>query len=166
MIARVLVALDGSPRAPGVFDAAAEIAARFAATLYPFRALFVPPEFPAAAAGSRADTLPDHLTKVAVEDLLRIAARPTPPGVRIDAPTVRLGTPWRVIIEMSDELDVDLIVMGSHGYHALDRILGTTAARVANLALRDVLVVHDRSGRAVPPDRSSSPYRITGKRGR
>ncbi len=29
VIARVLVALDGSSRAPGVFDAAAEIAARF-----------------------------------------------------------------------------------------------------------------------------------------
>jgi universal stress protein A len=166
VIARVLVALDGSPRAPGVFDAAAELAARFGATLFPFRALFVPPEFPPAAAGSRADTLPDHLSKVAIDDLLRLAARPALVGARIEAPTVRLGTPWRLIIELSDELDVDLIVMGSHGYHVLDRILGTTAARVANLAQRHVYVVHDRSERAIPFDRSSSPYRSTGPRGR
>jgi universal stress protein A len=166
VIARVLVALDGSPRAPGVFDASAEISARFGATLFPFRALFVPPEFPAAAAGSRADALPDHMSRVAIDDLLRLAERPAPLGVRIAAPTVRVGTPWRLIIELSDKLDVDLIVMGSHGYHALDRILGTTAARVANLAQRHVYVVHDRSERAIPLDRSSSPYRSTGTRGR
>jgi nucleotide-binding universal stress UspA family protein len=162
VIARVLVALDGSPRAPGVFDTAAEIAARFSAVLFPFRALFVPPEFPPAAAGSRADSLPDYLFKIAIDDLLRLSSRPGPAGVRVDAPTVRLGTPWRLIIELSDELDVDLIVMGSHGYHTLDRLLGTTAARVANVARRHVYVVHDRSERAVPLDRSSSPYRKIG----
>lgn len=162
MIARILVALDGSSRAPGVFDAAAEIAARFGATLFPFRALSVPPEFPAAAAGSQADALPEHLTRVALDDLLRIAARPAPLGVRIDAPTVRVGRPWRLILEMSEELDVDLIVLGSHGYHGLDRILGTTAASVANLAHRHVFVVHERAERAVPLDRSSSPYRVPG----
>ena len=162
MIRRVLVALDGSPRAPGVFDAAAEIAARFGATLFPFRALFIPPEFPAAAAGSRADALPDYLTKVALEDLARLTARPAPSGVRIDAPTVRFGTPWRLIIEMSEELDVDLIALGSHGYHGLDRILGTTAASVANLAHRHVFVVHHHAERMVPLDRGSSPYRNPG----
>jgi nucleotide-binding universal stress UspA family protein len=36
---------------------------------------------------------------------------------------------------------VDLIVIGSHGYDALDRLLGTTAAKVVNHADRSVLVV-------------------------
>jgi universal stress protein F len=162
MIARILVALDGSPRAPSVFDAAAQLAARFGATMFPFRALFVPPEFPAAAAGSRADALPRHLTKTALDHLLLLAERPAPRGVRVDAPTVRIGTPWRLILDLSDELDVDLIVMGSHGYNALDAILGTTAARVANLARRHVFVVHSRGERAVPLDPASSPYRESG----
>ena len=48
MISRILVALDGSDRAPGVFAAAVELAARFRAALQPFRAVTVPPEFPAA----------------------------------------------------------------------------------------------------------------------
>jgi nucleotide-binding universal stress UspA family protein len=46
---------------------------------------------------------------------------------------------------VSDELDVDLIVLGSHGYYGMDRILGTTAANVANLAHRGVLVVRERA---------------------
>ncbi|HEY3816259.1 MAG TPA: universal stress protein [Polyangiaceae bacterium] len=164
MIARVLVALDGSARAPGVFDAAAEIAGPFGATLFPFRALFVPPEFPAAAAGSRPDTLPEHMTKVALDDLHRLTARPVPLTVRVDPPTVGFGTPWRMIVAMSEDLDVDLIVLGSHGYHALDRILGTTAASVANLAHRHVFVVRERAERTIPIDRGSSPYRTTGAR--
>ena len=61
MIARVLVALDDSARAEGVFDAASEIAQRFAARLHPLRVVSVPPEFPAAAAGSLADPLSTYL---------------------------------------------------------------------------------------------------------
>ncbi|HVU00723.1 MAG TPA: universal stress protein [Polyangiaceae bacterium] len=33
--------------------------------------------------------------------------------------------------------------MGSHGYGTLDRVLGTTAAKVVNHAARSVLVVRD-----------------------
>ena len=41
-------------------------------------------------------------------------------------------------------MKADLIVLGSHGYHGLDRLLGTTAGKVVNLARRNVLVVHGR----------------------
>ena len=36
-----------------------------------------------------------------------------------------------------------MIVIGSHGYGGLDRILGTTAARVVNHALCSVFVVRE-----------------------
>jgi nucleotide-binding universal stress UspA family protein len=159
MIAKIVVALDGSMRAPGVFDAAAEVATRFGASLHPFRAIFVPPEFPAAAAGSQRDPLPEHLSKEAAGELVRLVVRA--PHLAVAKPIVRVGQPWRLILEVADEVDADLIVLGSHGYHGWDRILGTTAARVANLAGRNVLVVHDRDGRAaVPPaPPPSSPYR-------
>ena len=159
MITKLVVALDGSPRAPGVFDAAAQVATRFGATVHAFRAVFVPPEFPAAAAGSRRDPLPEHLSKQGVHDLVQLAARA--PHLAVSTPIVRVGQPWRLILEVADELDVDLIVLGSHGYQGWDRILGTTAARVANLARRNVLVVHERADRALaaPPPSSGSPYR-------
>jgi nucleotide-binding universal stress UspA family protein len=155
MIGRLLVALDGSPRAPGVFDAAAEVATRFGAELHPFRAIFVPPEFPASAAGSQRDRLPEYLSKEAMDELSRLSARAA--HLSIGAPIVRFGQPWRLILDVADQLDVDLVVLGSHGYHGMDHILGTTAARVANLAHRSVLVVHERSDRALAPP--SPPYR-------
>jgi nucleotide-binding universal stress UspA family protein len=162
MIRKILVGLDGSPRAASVFEAALEIAVRFGATLQPFRAVFVPPEFPPAGAGGRSDPLPAHLSKRAHEDLVRLAARASALHITILPPLVRVGDPSKLIIDVSEELDVDLIVIGSHGYGGLDRILGTTAGRVANLAHRDVLVVHERADRLSTSSPSGSPYRRAG----
>jgi nucleotide-binding universal stress UspA family protein len=145
MIQRILVALDGSFRAPGVFDAAIEMARNFAASLSVVRAITVPPEWPPAAAGSPADPLPDHLRAVALEELASVVDRASSRGLVIPPFLVRIGAPWRVIVDVSEELDVDLIVIGSHGYGGLDLLLGTNAGRVANLAHRNVLVVHTRT---------------------
>ncbi|HEX8792229.1 MAG TPA: universal stress protein [Polyangiaceae bacterium] len=158
MINRILVAVDGSDRAPMVFAAAVEIAAHFRAALRPFRAVMVPPEFPAAAAGSRSDPLAWHLLETAEEELAQLIPD-APPGVLIEPPVVRIGQAWRLILAVADEIDADLVVIGSHGYHGLDRILGTTAARVANVSTRNVLVVHDHQDRAAVPEPTASPYR-------
>lgn len=158
MIRTILVALDGSTRAPGVYDAAAEIAERFGATLHPLRAISVPPEFPAAAAGSRTDPLPTHLTQEASEAIARIVSSVPSRNIVSRPPIVRVGEPWRLIIEVGDDIAADLIVIGSHGYHGLDRILGTTAARVANVAHRNVLVVHEHAEGATRRD-TGTPYR-------
>lgn len=50
-----------------------------------------------------------------------------------------LATPWNLRRRAHD--DVDLIVIGLHGYGTLDRILGTTAAKVTNHTDRNVLVI-------------------------
>lgn len=140
MIRKILVALDESRAAAGVFDAAAEIAIAFDAAIVPLRVIDVPPEFPAAAAGSLRDSLPEHLERVAKDDLAKITGRN--PRARVVAPLVVAGEPWRAILEQAETHDVDLIVLGSHGYQGLDRLLGTTAGSVANRARRNVLVVH------------------------
>ncbi len=144
MIRTILCALDASERAPGVFDAAAEVARAFGARLWLLRVVAVPPDFPPAAKLGQADPLPTYLIASALEDLRHLAARAA--ELRVERPVARSGTqPWRTILESAAELDVDLIVMGSHGYHGVDRILGTTAAKVANLAHRNVMVVHNRA---------------------
>jgi nucleotide-binding universal stress UspA family protein len=155
----MLVALDGSVRAPGVFVAALEIAERFGASVQPFRAIFVPPEFPAAAAGSAKDPLPELLERGARAEVSAIVSGATLGSVHVEPAIVRIGDPWRAILEVSDEVDADLIVVGSHGYHGLDRLLGTTAARVANMATRNVLVVHERADDAGPVAAHGAPYR-------
>jgi universal stress protein F len=142
IIERILVALDGSPRAPSVFAAAAELGIRFGATLHPFRVVSIPPEFPAAAAGTHADPLAAKIISEALDEL-RTLARPSA-GLFIAEPVVHVGQVWRAILEASETLDAHVIVMGSHGYHGLDRVLGTTAAKVVNLAHRHVFVVHCR----------------------
>lgn len=148
MLNRILVALDASARAPAVFDAAAELAQKYDAELYLVRAITVSPEFPPAAAASAADPLPDHLTRLAVIDLLELWKRA--PNLTTTTPiVVVVGQPWKAILDTARDLSADLIVLGSHGYHGWDRVLGTTAGKVANLSDRNVLVVHgekDRDG--------------------
>jgi Universal stress protein family len=64
VIRTILVALDETPIAPRVLVAANEIAHRFDARMLLFRAVMVPPEFPAAAANAMPDDpLPDHLAE-------------------------------------------------------------------------------------------------------
>jgi nucleotide-binding universal stress UspA family protein len=143
MIRSILAALDGSERAPGVFSAAAEVASRFGARIYALRVVLVPPEFPPSAAGMPADPLAEALHQRATDELAQLVRQR--PDLVIDPPIVREGQAWRGILEAAETFDVDLIVIGSHGYHGWDRILGTTAAKVANLARRNVLVVHGRA---------------------
>lgn len=143
MFRKILAALDSSERARGVFDVALSLARTAGARLYVIRVVTIPPEFPPAAAGSPADPLVAGMASEAMQDLSRIIAG-APDDVSIQPPIVRLGTPWRTILDAADERDVDLIIVGSHGYRRWDRVLGTTAGKVANGAKRNVLVVHDR----------------------
>ena len=145
MIRTVLVALDASARAPGVLAAACSIAQRFGAVVVPLRAIAIPPDFPPAAHLTRGDPLPAYLLAVAKNELTSLLAA-TPSGVNVEPPRVRVGQPWRAILDEADACDADLVVLGSHGYHGVDRILGTTAAKVVNLSTRSVLVVRDTAG--------------------
>jgi len=142
MFQKILVAVDVSERAVAVFDAAAALAEKLGATLRVVQVISVPAEFPPAAAASHVDPLPAHLTALAVRYLKELAERA--PLIATDEPIVAVGQPWRAILDTARELDADLIVVGSHGYHGWDRVLGTTAGKVANLADRSVLVVHER----------------------
>ncbi|HET6638002.1 MAG TPA: universal stress protein [Gemmatimonadota bacterium] len=57
---------------------------------------------------------------------------------------VRVGTPWREIVALAEELRVDAIVVGSRGLSAIQRLLlGSTAENVVRHASCPVLVVRD-----------------------
>lgn len=57
---------------------------------------------------------------------------------------VRVGTPWREIVELANELGVDSIVVGSRGLTGIQRLLlGSTAENVVRHAPCPVLVVRD-----------------------
>jgi nucleotide-binding universal stress UspA family protein len=139
MIRTMLAALDDTPRASGVFDAAAGLAERFGADLFVLRVIDVPPEFPAAGAGTPRDALPEFLSRAALEELGSITARH--PSVAAKA-IVRAGAPWRAILDVAEDVGADLIVMGSHGYSGLDHVFGTTEGKIVNRSPRSVYLVH------------------------
>jgi nucleotide-binding universal stress UspA family protein len=142
---KILTAVDASTRAEGVFKLAVDIARTAAARLYVLRVVIVPPEFPAAAPGSPKDPLIARTAGTAMHELSQLVAA-APDDVLIQPPIVRVGVPWKVILETAEARDVDLIVLGSHGYKGWDHVLGTTAAKVADRAERNVLIAHERRG--------------------
>jgi nucleotide-binding universal stress UspA family protein len=78
----------------------------------------------------------------------------------IDTVNVTLtgSSPWRVILDYAEQNDIDLIVMGTHGRHGVDRmILGSIAEQVVRRAHCPVLTIRardtkvDRDGPIIVP---------------
>jgi len=139
MLKRILVALDASPRAPVVLAAADRLAQLTGATMVVFRAVMVPPDMPRDLFAVTDLGLEDVLMRNARGDLERLL-RDVPPQ-RLEKIVAELATPWDGICRAAREHAADLIVIGSHGYGGLDRVLGTTASKVVNHTDRNVLVV-------------------------
>jgi nucleotide-binding universal stress UspA family protein len=138
-VKRILVALDASDRAARVLETAAKLAALAGAKLVLYRAVHVSPDLPRAALSETDARLEDFLTRNAHRDLEQLASTIAPSLVEQIATS--FAVPWDGICGTARERDVDLVVIGSHGYGGLDRLLGTTASKVVNHCDRNVLVV-------------------------
>ena len=138
----LLVPLDGSAVAPVVFMTAVQMARVFDAQIHLLRVLTIDPVFPPAAHVTP-DGLEPKLVADAQGELKKWMASVA--GVSFGPALVVLGDPWRQILAVARVTNVDLIVIGSHRHHGVDRILGTVSSKVVNHADRDVLVVHRRT---------------------
>lgn len=138
---RILVALDGSPRAPKVLEGAARLAELAGGKLVLYRAITVSPDLPREAFVETDRRLEDILLATARDDLARAASH-LPPQL-VEKMITSFAIPWDGICRTARECEADLIAIGSHGYGGLDRILGTTAGKVVNHADRNVLVVRN-----------------------
>jgi universal stress protein F len=138
---RILVCLDASPRAAIVLERASLIARATGAKLTLLRVVGLPhgTVLPAEALSMSPDELVELWKRGAERDLEAVRA-PLPEGV-VEAVLAKVGSPWSTIVETARVLGVDLIVVGAHGYDAVDHILGTTAAKIVNHAHQSVLVV-------------------------
>jgi nucleotide-binding universal stress UspA family protein len=147
---RFLVALDGSPRAPGVLSAAVSLARASSGQVFLLRAVGLPADVPQDFWKSTEQSLLDVLSRRAQEYLREYAAQ-VPGELLADPPIeVVVGTPWEAVCNAARTTAVDVIVIGSHGYSGLDRLLGTTAARIVNHAPCSVLVVRESTDRRGP----------------
>jgi nucleotide-binding universal stress UspA family protein len=135
----ILAALDHSPRAPEVLQRAASLAKLYGAQLYMLRAVSLPAELPPDAYRGSPTELVETMRATAARDLEALGAALDPE--QVVHVLVRVGSPWSAICEAAKAHAADLVVVGSHGYDALDRVLGTTAAKVVNHVHCSVLVV-------------------------
>ena len=136
---RILVALDSSSRAERVLGAALRLADLADTKLVIYRAIGLPPDMPHELFRMTDLRMEDYLLSHAHRDLDRLVR--DVPKERIEKVTTSFATAWDGICTAAKENDVDLVVIGSHGYGGLDRLLGTTAGKVVNHADRNVLVV-------------------------
>jgi nucleotide-binding universal stress UspA family protein len=138
---RILVGLDGSSRAPAVLETAITIARAQGSQLTLLRAVGLPRDVPQDFWRTTDEPLLEVFRKRAKQELDELAAR-VPKELRADLDVV-IGVPWQAICDAAKRADADLIVIGSHGYAGLDRLLGTTAAKVVNHATCSVLVARN-----------------------
>jgi len=138
---RILVCLDGSPRAPAVLATAVSVARAQGARLVLFRSVGLPPDVPQDFWKTTEEPLLDVLKRQAKTYLEGCAA--SVPRELLGETDVTVGAPWQAICDAARRVEADLVVVGSHGYGALDRLLGTTAAKVVNHAPCSVLVARE-----------------------
>lgn len=136
---KILVGLDGSPQQPHVLAQAVELADRCCGTLVLCRSMQVPLSIPALAWTLKGGDFANFLQEHGKEALSRLRNELTE-GLVSDV-ICRIGQPANVICDVAQELGAKLIVIGSHGYDNIDRLLGTTAAKVTNRAHCSVMIV-------------------------
>ena len=141
MFTKILVGLDGSPREPVVLRQAVELADRCGGRLYLCRAMQVPLSVPAIAWSLQGDEFETFLLEHGHAALQRIEGG-LPEGL-VAHRYCELAQPADLICRLAADIAADLVVIGSHGYDRIDRVLGTTAAKVVNRAPCSVLVVRE-----------------------
>jgi nucleotide-binding universal stress UspA family protein len=122
-----------------VLDAAEHFSRQFSAQLLLLRAIGLPPEIPSEAWQDPELSVAEFLERRArrsLEGALTRLAEDVRARTEVE---VAIAAPWEALCSGAQAHASDLIVIGSHGYGGLDRVLGTT---VSGLAPGDEVAVH------------------------
>jgi len=140
VIRRILCATDFSTSSQAALETAAALARRFDARLTLFHAHQVPTFVYPDGMMPVAPELMMDLERTVVAELRRLAASLHDIDVEVRH---SLGAPAAEICHAADEIDADLVVLGTHGRSALGHvILGSVAQRVVRRCTRPVLTIH------------------------
>lgn len=137
MYRQILVPTDGSEGSKAAVEHAIDLATAYGAVLH---TLYVIDTNVGAEAGMVGifDTL-EEAGENAIEDVLQQVEAADVETARGE---VVQGTPHRAILEYTDEHDIDLVVMGTHGRTGIDRyLLGSVTEKVVRLSEVPVLTV-------------------------
>ena len=151
---RILVPIDFSGHSNKTVSYAIQLASQGNATVLLLHVFQIPDYVvtPFARRKQHNDQLESHVgfaEQAARESLSAFEQQVLSRGIKVEA-YIRVGYPFDEIVVMADHLDVDLIVIGSHGCSRMTRLLvGSTAERVVEHAPCPVLVVKERRARAI-----------------
>jgi nucleotide-binding universal stress UspA family protein len=138
----IVAGTDGSATANRAIEHAAELAATVGAHLHvamatPSIPTLVAPDMMVATADWTAAS--EQATTAALEAAADIA---TAAGAEVTTHQLG-GDPADALLSLCDQLDADLLVIGSRGMHGARRfLLGSVSSRCAHHANRSVLIVH------------------------
>ena len=144
MYKRILIAIDGSDHASHALNAAIESALKWNAELI---ILTVIPPLSPFVYSSEINT--EHITKLENnlleyhQRILKIAANTIEQHPQIKFVTrLEKGRPSSVIVDVTNEENVDLIVMGSRGLGGITGwVLGSTSRHVVETCTKPILIV-------------------------
>lgn len=83
----------------------------------------------------------DELLAAAKKELAQLCASS---GIAQSKQVVSAGSPKLVLFTLAEEEKADLIIVGSHGRHGLELLLGSTANSILHSACCDVLAIRLR----------------------
>jgi nucleotide-binding universal stress UspA family protein len=143
---RILVAVDFSETSERALDYAIELAALLHAEVTVLHAYEFPvlgfPDGVLIASGEVAG----KLANAAQSGLDKMVLAREGRGAALNK-VLREDAPWRAVVTVADEIDADLIVIGTHGRRGLARaLLGSVAENVIRVASRPVLTIHGPRG--------------------
>ncbi len=135
----ILVPTDGGEQMDAVIDAAVDTATQRGATVHALsvidRGVFLTLE------AGLTDAVDEELTANAERAVERVAAAATEAELESDT-TVRRGRPGEEILAYAEEIDADLIVMGTRGADGHERrMLGSVSQDVITETDRRTLVI-------------------------
>lgn len=138
MYDHILIPTDGSDAAEAAVDQAVGLATEFDAVLHVLYVVDTSAVAPEMGAASVLDAF-EQAGQTAVDEVIDTAQSA---GVGTVEGMVGRGSPHKTILEYTDNNDIDLIVMGTHGRTGLDRyLLGSVAEKVVRLSDAPVLTV-------------------------
>lgn len=137
---RVLVPTDGNDGVEQALGHAVRLADDHDATVH---ALSVVDRRLTRAAADAREEVADRLRERSEAAVADVAATVEEAGLAVET-AVRDGVPDKVIVAYADEVDADVVVIGTYGRTGRDRLanLGSVTERVVEKADRPVFVVH------------------------
>lgn len=146
---KLLVPIDFTDTSDRALDYAIELAQKVGAEIVVMHAYELPIYgFPDGAMIATADVA-TKISAAAQAALDQAVSSRSGRGVQLSS-VLRDGVPWEEVATIAEEVDADIIVIGTHGRRGLSRVLlGSVAENVIRTSTRPVLTIH-----AAAPDKT------------